>query len=477
MRYLCHLSLTEAVQGLQKKEFSSRELTLAHLERIQSWEERINAFITTTPESALLAADASDKRRARGDTLSPLDGIVYALKDNISSDGIRTTCGSRMLENYIPPYSATVANRLCECGSVLVGKTNLDEFAMGISGETSFFGVTSNPNNPRYVAGGSSSGSAAAVACGETLFALGSDTGGSVRQPASFCGIVGLRPTYGALSRYGLISFAPSLDQIGIMTRTVDDCALVFSELAARDSKDSASCDFPSLHINKNVNINKLKVALLYELGAPLSDEVMTSLARATAALGDLGATVSAVSLPHAKDAYATYYTIACAEASSNLARFDGIRYGHRAASQESLSSLYRSSRSEGFGEEVKRRLLFGTLVLSQEYSSDFYLSALSMREKIADELSSLLDEYDLILMPTVPCTAYLRGQAPSGGFMSGTDDIFCTLAPLAYLPALTLPVPTRGLPTGVQLMSHRFSEPLLFSVGSALSKALGGGK
>ncbi len=465
-------TLCEHIAALQAGEYSSLELTTAITERIKSRQKLINAYITTDLDRAICSAKASDIRRAEGRLLSPIDGIPYAIKDNISTKGLRTTCGSKMLENYIPPYDATLTEQLNACGAVLLGKTNLDEFAMGVSTETSYFGPTLNPLDTSRVAGGSSGGSAAAVADGQAVFAIGSDTGGSVRQPAAFCGVVGLRPTYGALSRYGLISFAPSLDQIGIISSSVVDNALLSSLLFRQDNRDETSVAHPNVSFNRNkaIDLHGLKVGILGSLPTHgITDEVWAATESAALKLEAAGAAISYITLPHADGAYAAYYTIACAEASSNLARFDGVRYGHRAKSCNGIEELYESSRTEGFGAEVKRRILFGTMALSSAYRSDFYTRAVSTRQLIAAELSNMLDSVDILLLPTAPTVAYHKGGAAVLGFEAGTHDIFCTLAALAGLPALSIPVPTSGMPIGIQLMGRAFSEQLLFSIGTFL--------
>ncbi len=479
MSDLTRRTLASHIRALADKAYSARELTEAYINAIEEENRKLNAYITVTSELALASADASDRRRARGETLSPLDGIPFAQKDNICSRKVRTTCGSRMLRNYIPPYDAFVTSLLRDGGAVMLGKTNLDEFAMGVSTETSYFGTTLNPCDTSRVAGGSSGGSAAAVAAGLAPFALGSDTGGSVRQPAAFCGIVGMRPTYGTFSRQGLVSFAPSLDQIGILTRYVRDCALLNTFLAKRDINDETSLSHPCSDFTRELfaPIKGLKAAVLSDvLGHGVSENVQKALSDTVKALEAMGAEVSEAILPHAKDAYAAYYTIGCAEASSNLARFDGVRYGHRAESYRNIEELYRNSRAEGFGEEVKRRILFGTLALSGEYSDDFYRNAVNMRSLITQELNSLFDRFDILLLPTAPTEAYKLGESKKIGFEAGIDDIFCTLASLAGLPALSLPAtPQNSLPVGVQLVGKRFSESVLYRAAYAIETTMGG--
>ncbi len=472
-------TLSEHISALAKKEYSSRELTEAYLSAIDAKNKELNAYITVTSESALASADASDKRRTEGKPISVLDGIPFAQKDNICSHGVRTTCGSRMLRNYIPPYDAFVTSLLNQGGAVMLGKTNLDEFAMGVSTETSYFGTTLNPHDTSRVAGGSSGGSAAAVAAGLAPFALGSDTGGSVRQPAAFCGIVGMRPTYGTFSRRGLVSFAPSLDQIGILARNVRDCAMLNTFLARRDIKDETSVSHPCTDLARELSapIKGLKVAVLSDaLGQGVSENVKKALSNTVGTLTALGAEISEATLPHANDAYAAYYTVGCAEASSNLARFDGVRYGHRAESYGDINELYSASRTEGFGNGVKLRLLFGVLALSGEYSADFYKRAVRLRACITQELCALLERVDLLLLPTAPTEAYRLGESQKIGFEAGIDDIFCTLASLAGLPAISIPAKTdSSLPVGVQLVGKRFSEPTLYRAAYAIENTEGG--
>ncbi len=479
MSDLINRTLASHISSLEKKEYSSRELTVAYLNAINEQNKELNAYITTIPEIALENADASDERRARGEALSPFDGIPFAQKDNIVSRGVRTTCGSRMLENYIPPYDAFVTTLLKSGGAIMLGKTNLDEFAMGVSTETSYFGAALNPVDRSRVSGGSSGGAAAAVAAGLAAFALGSDTGGSVRQPAAFCGLVGVRPTYGTLSRSGLVSFASSMDQVGLLCRDVRDSALLNTFLAKRDEHDETSVAHPcsDLACELSLPMRGIKIAVLPdELVLGVSDRVKNALADTVRLYESLGAQVSEISLTYAKDAYAAYYTIGCAEASSNLARFDGVRYGHRAEKYADTEQLYRSSRSEGFGKEVKRRLLFGMLALSGEYADDFYLRALNLRARITEELNSLFERFDILLLPTAPTAAYKIGESRKIGFEAGIDDIFCTLASLSGLPALSVPANSASrLPVGIQLVGKRFSEPLLYRAAYAIENATGG--
>ena len=477
--HISRRTLIEHIDALAKKEYSSFELTSALLEQIEHRDRDIGAFITLDSEGALKAARESDSRRAKGERLSPLDGIPYAAKDNISVKGLSTTCASNMLRSYTAPYSATVAELLSRAGAILLGKTNMDEFAMGVSTETSCFGVTKNPLDLSRVAGGSSGGSTAAVAAYGLPFALGSDTGGSVRQPAAFCGAVGMRPTYGTVSRYGLISFAPSMDIIGAITKNVADNAYVTSAILSADSRDMTSVKHPLCDLSADIgkDIRGMKIALIGDLpDRAAADSVCHAISHTAAILVELGASIEEISLPHAASAYASYYTIGCAEASSNLARFDGVRYGHRTDSYSNLDSLYRRSRSEGFGDEVKRRILFGTMALSAEYCKDFYESAVKMRAVISHELCNALDSYDAVLLPTAPTEAYGIGKSTLLRFEAGIDDIYCALASLAGLPAISLPYRSKGeLPVGIQLIGKAFDESAIYRIAYAIEQALGG--
>jgi len=470
-------SLEEHIKALKSKEYSAQDLTRAYLAQIEKSD--LNAYITLN-ESAISSAIASDERRAKGENLSVLDGIPYAAKDNISTKGMRTTCASKMLENYVPPFDAHVIERLRGDGAILLGKTNLDEFAMGVSTETSYFGATLNPIDKSFVAGGSSGGSAAAVAASEAAFALGSDTGGSIRQPAAFCGAVGMRPTYGAVSRYGLISFAPSLDQIGPVTKNVLDNAIVLGMLCSRDMCDESSVGSRACFTESiGREISGIKIAVLGGIdGHLVSNEVSHAVDVCAKALASLGADIENIVLPNANDAYAAYYVISCAEASSNLSRFDGVRYGFRAQSYSGIDELYTATRSEGFGAEAKRRILFGAMALSAEYRDDFYQRAKNTRSIISNELCEALKKYDAILLPTAPSSAYRLDEASRIGFEAGIDDIFCTLAALAGLPAISLPYrEANEMPVGVQLIGRAFGESELYRIAYALESCISGGK
>lgn len=473
-------SLSEHISALERKEYSSRELTLAYLDKIDAKRD-INAYITVCAENALASADMADLRIRSGGRLSELDGIPYAAKDNISVRGLRLTCGSKMLENYISPYDATVISALKAKGAVLLGKTNLDEFAMGTGTESSYFGRTKNPLNPQKVAGGSSGGSAAAVAAHLAAFALGSDTGGSVRQPAAFCGIVGLRPTYSVLSRYGLVGFAPSLDTVGILTSNVCDCITVLKSIAFKDERDATSMSAPKNYCNITLtdSLVGIKIAIVQNANElPLASEVIHALDETRAVLRELGAEVSELSLSTFDRAYASYYAISSAEASSNLSRFDGVRYGYRAENAKTLDELYTFSRSQGFGQEVKRRILFGSMALSSNFKSDIYDRAISARASVTAELCQTLKDVDALLMPTALSAAYSAGMRKNELFDAYTEgDLLCTPASLAGLPAISVPYTEKGyMPVGIQLVGNKFCESALFEIAYALQKGFGAG-
>ncbi len=474
MTELTKRSLLSHAEALAKKEYSSRELTEAYLARIAEGEARVGAYLTVTAERALREAEESDKRRARGETLGVLDGIPCAVKDTICTAGVRTTCGSRMLEHYIPPYDATVIRRLSERGFVLLGKTNSDEFGMGSTTEYSALGMTRNPLDHTRVAGGSSGGSAAAVAAGECTYALGSDTGGSVRQPAAFCGIVGMKPTYGRVSRYGLVAFASSLEQIGPMSRTVGDNEAIWNGIRGADPLDATSREGAAGALSDRSDLRGLRIGLGEEFfGNGLSPDVKLAVLAAAERYRELGATVTSVSLPTVKQALAAYYVISAAEASSNLARFDGVRFGKRAKEYGSMEELYCRSRSEGFGAEVKRRILLGTFVLSEGYYDKYYKRALRTRERVRAEFDRVFEACDLLLTPVAPTVAYRLGEKmknPEGMYLGDWDTVPVNLA---GLPALSLPCGKGegGLPVGMQLIGPADSEPLLYAVGRAFEE------
>ena len=476
---LYKLTAHELHEKLVNKEVSSVELTNAVIARVDAVEDQVNSYVTLDKENALAQAAKVDAKIAAGEKIAPLAGIPGAIKDNISTKGLRTTCSSKMLENFIPVYDAHVIKNLRADETIFLGKTNLDEFAMGSTTKTSHFGVTHNPWNLDRVPGGSSGGSAAAIAAGEAIWTLGSDTGGSIRQPASFNGCVGIKPTYGRVSRYGCVAFASSLDQIGPITKDVTDAALVLNSICGKDEMDSTSLnvevpDFTKALVN---DVKGLRIGLPKEMfGEGLSADVRKAVMNAAKTLERLGATVKEVSIPSLKVALPAYYVLSSAEASSNLARFDGVRYGHRAAEYADLEELYLKSRSEGFGAEVKRRILLGTYTLSAGYFDAYYKKALQVRTLVIRELNAVLKDVDCLLSPVAPTTAYKIGEKTMSPLEMYLGDIDTVPVNIAGIPGLSLPcgLDRAGLPVGVQLMGTTFSEPLLYRVGYALEEALG---
>ena len=444
-------------------ELSARELTEAVLERIRRVEPRVRAYVTVTEELAREAAASVDARHAAGETLSPLAGIPVAIKDNLCTRGIRTTCSSRILENFIPPYDATVVDRLHAAGAVLVGKTNMDEFAMGSSVENSGFFNTYNPWDLARVPGGSSGGSAAAVAAGEAIYALGSDTGGSIRQPASFCGVVGMKPTYGYVSRYGLVAFASSLDQIGPLTRDVTDCALVLNTICGHDPLDSTSAEVPVPDFTRYLTgeVEGMRVGVPREyLGEGIDAEVREAVLKAVEVLAGLGAECEECSLPHTDYALSTYYIIAPAEASSNLARYDGARYGVRVPGVRDLLEMYARSRRQGLGAEVKRRIMLGTYALSSGYYDAYYLKAQKVRTLIKQDFDRAWEKFDILVSPTSPTVAFRAGEKAGDPLRMYMSDICTIPVNLAGIPAISVPCGfSQGLPIGLQLMGRPFGE------------------
>jgi aspartyl-tRNA(Asn)/glutamyl-tRNA(Gln) amidotransferase subunit A len=470
------LTIAQAHERLAKREISSVELTRAVLDRITRIEPQVGAFVTVTPETALRQAEAADGRIAAGQIL-PLTGIPLAIKDLISTKGIRTTCASRILEHYVPPYDATVITRLRDQGAVIVGKVNLDEFAMGSSTENSALQVTRNPWNLDYVPGGSSGGSAAAVAAGECLGALGSDTGGSIRQPAAHCGVVGLKPTYGRVSRYGLVAYASSLDQIGPLGKTVADCALLLQALAGYDPRDSTSVprevpDYPS-SVNQGIRNRTIGIPKEYFVGG-LDPEVEQDIRRAMEVFEKEGARCLEITLPHTEYAVAVYYIIAMAEASSNLARYDGVKYGFRDRESRVLMEMVQKTRSLGFGPEVVRRIMLGTYVLSAGYYEAYFLKASQVRTLIIQDFRQAFEQVDLILTPVAPTTAFRRGEKSDDPLQMYLTDIFTISANLAGIPGLALPCgfSSQGLPIGLQILGNHFEEEKVLQAGSAFEQA-----
>ncbi len=479
---LHNLTIHAAKRLLAAGDISARELTQAVLDRIHAVDGQVGAYLTLIPEHALAAADRADTAlvaaRAAGTTgeLPPLTGIPLAVKDVITTEGIRTTCGSKILESYIPPYQSTAVARLAQAGAVILGKTNTDEFAMGSSTENSAYHVTHNPWDLARVPGGSSGGSAAAVAAGECLAALGSDTGGSVRQPAALCGVVGLKPSYGRVSRYGLIAYASSLDQIGPLARDVTDAAELLGVLAGHDPHDSTSMakPVPSYTRTLGQSVRGLRVGVPREyFVSGMQGEVEAAVRTAVRVLADLGAEVREISLPHTDLALPVYYLIAPAEASANLARYDGIRYG-LSAPAESLWDTYRATRGEGFGPEVKRRIMLGTYALSAGYYDAYYLKAQQVRTLIKADFDAALSEVDVIACPTTPTTAFRIGEKVDDPLSMYLTDIFTLSVNLAGIPAISVPCgfDDTGLPIGLQLMTGAFREPLLLSAAFAYEQA-----
>ncbi len=481
MSGLTRLTLAAARQGLRAGEFSARELALAHIRAIEA-ARGLNAFITETPEQALEMADESDRRLARGEA-RPLEGIPLAIKDLFCTQGVRTTAGSRILDGFVPPYESTVTARLWRAGAVLLGKTNLDEFAMGSSNVTSYFGPVVNPwtevgADQPLVPGGSSGGSAAAVAAELCLGATGTDTGGSIRQPASFCGIVGMKPTYGRCSRFGIVAFASSLDQAGPLARTVRDTAILLQQMAGYDPQDSTSVDLalPDLEAALTGDLQGLRIGIPEDYriaGSPPEIEALWR--QGEAWLEAAGCEVRAVSLPHSKYALPAYYIVNPAEASSNLARYDGMRYGLRVEGKD-LIDTYAKTRAAGFGQEVRRRVMIGTYVLSAGYYDAYYLKAQKVRTKILDEFNAAFEQVDLLLTPATPSAAFRVGDKMDDPVAMWLNDVFTVPANLAGLPGISVPAgrSADGLPLGLQLIGRPFDEATVLRAAAVLEEAAG---
>ena len=465
------MGIAEWREQLSRGEVSARELADQHLSRIEAVEPSVHAYLEITAERARADADRIDALRAAGEPLPPLAGVPLAIKDNLCTKGIRTTCSSRMLETFVPPYESTVTERLWDAGAVLLGKTNLDEFAMGSSTETSAFGPSRNPWNPEKVPGGSSGGSAAAVAAGECVASLGSDTGGSIRQPAAFCGVVGLKPTYGRVSRYGLVAFASSLDQVGPFTTCVADAAELLQVIAGEDPRDSTclKAPVPDYRTALTQPVKGLRVGIVRECmqAEGLDPQVKASVQAAAEQLQALGCELVEVSCPRFNDGIATYYVIAPSEASANLARYDGVKYGYRAADAASLAEMTARSRAEGFGDEVKRRILIGTYALSAGYVDAYYKKAQQVRTLIRRDFDRAFDTVDVLLTPTSPTTAFGFGAHSEDPLAMYLADLLTIPANMAGLPAISLPCgfDTAGLPIGVQLITGVLQEERLLQV------------
>jgi aspartyl-tRNA(Asn)/glutamyl-tRNA(Gln) amidotransferase subunit A len=461
-------TVAELAAGLRSKEFSSVELTKLFLERMEASQRSLNALVSITRDSALAAAAAADSRLAAG-RAGALTGVPIVHKDIFCTEGIRTTCGSRMLDNFVAPYDATVVAKLKAAGTVLLGKANMDEFAMGSSNETSYYGPVRNPWNPDLVPGGSSGGSAAAVAARLAPAATGTDTGGSIRQPAALCGVTGIKPTYGRVSRYGMIAFASSLDQAGVFGASAEDVALILKEMAGFDPRDSTSVDKPVPDYVASLNnpLKGLKIGVLKEFfDKGLDAENEKRVREALAVYQKLGATIKEVSLPNLPLSVPAYYVVAPAECSSNLARFDGVRFGYRAENPRDLMDLYKRSRGEGFGAEVKRRIMTGTYVLSAGYYDAYYIQAQKVRQLIARDFESAFAEVDVLMGPTTPTPAFALGAKTSDPITMYLNDIYTIGANLAGVPAMSIPCGfVHELPVGLQLMGPQFGEERLLNV------------
>ena len=476
---LFEYSAGELHHKLVNKECSATEIAKDALARIADTDSRVGSYVTVTPQVALDAARRVDDKIAAGEAIGPLAGIPIAVKDNICTAGTLTTCASKMLHNFVPPYSATVMDKLNAADMVMVGKANMDEFAMGSSCENSHFGPTKNPRDLTRVPGGSSGGSAAAVTAGQAVVSLGSDTGGSIRQPAACCGIIGLKPTYGSVSRYGLVAFASSLDQIGPFGRTVADVANTYSVLCGHDPMDATSArrDYPDFAALLSADVQGLRIGIPKEYyGAGVVPQVKELVHKALADLEARGAKLVEVSLPSTDYALSAYYVLSSAEASSNLARFDGVKYGFRAPEYEGLTDLYERTRSQGFGDEVKRRIMLGTFVLSSGYYDAYYNRAKLMQQTIAAEFAKAFESCDLLATPTTPFTAFKLGENVGDPLKMYASDVCTVTVNIAGLPAISIPCGNQdGLPVGLQFIGPKFSEQTLLNASLALEQLRGG--
>ena len=473
MSELTERTIFEHAEALRKKEYSSVQLTQAYLEQIDKKDKTIGAYITVTADRAIESAKAFDEGRCSDSEISPLAGIPCGIKDNMCTKGIKTTCASKMLGGYIPPYSAHVVEKLEKSGAVILGKLNMDEFAMGSTTENSAFKVCRNPLDTDRVPGGSSGGSAAAVAAREAVYTLGSDTGGSIRQPASFCGVVGMKPTYGSVSRYGLVAFASSLDQIGPITSTVLDNALVLNAIVGHDKRDATSVKrvYNDFTADIKNGVKGMKIGVPEEFfGEGISDDVRKAVLAAADTYRALGAELVSVSMPSIDYALSAYYVISSAEASSNLARFDGVRYGYRCDDYSNIDELYRKSRSEGFGSEVKKRIMLGTFALSSGYYDAYYKKALQVRSLVRKDFDEAFGKCDFIISPVAPTVAYKIGEKTGDSLQMYMGDAYSVPVNIAGIPALTLPcgIGEGGMPVGMQLVGPAFSEGLLYRAGFA---------
>ena len=458
---MTYKSVTEILEAIKKKDISATEITEEYLKRIKASDD-LNCFITLTEDSALNRAKEIDKDISKNN-LKPLSGLPIAQKDIFCTKGVKTSCGSKMLDNFISPYDATVVDKLNEAGTIMLGKTNMDEFAMGSSNETSFYGAVKNPWDYEYVPGGSSGGSASAVAARISPCSTGTDTGGSIRQPASLCGICGLKPTYGRVSRFGMIAFASSLDQAGLFTTDALDAAVLLKEISGHDPKDSTSStvEVPNYH-DYCISSDKknFTVGIPEEFVNDLNDDVKNSFYESVKILENIGCKIKTINLKHTGLGVSAYQVVAPAECSSNLSRFDGVRYGHRSKKSESLESLYRESRSEGFGKEVKRRILVGTYALSAGYYDAYYLKAQKVRNLIAQDFSQAFEKVDLILGPTTPDKAFKIGEKMNDPIAMYLSDVYTVSTNLAGLPAMSIPMGFKeGMPLGLQIIGNHFDE------------------
>ena len=474
---ITELTVHELKEKLAKKEITVPEITKAYVDRINEKEKDIGAFITTLCDEALEEAKTIQEKIDAGEIKGELAGIPIGIKDNMCTKGIKTTCASKMLENFVSPYDATVVEKLKEQHMIDLGKLNMDEFAMGASTEYSAFHVTRNPWNLNTVPGGSSGGSAAAVAANLVPWALGSDTGGSIRQPAAFCGVVGLKPTYGLVSRYGLVAFASSLDQIGPITKDVEDAAILLNVIAGHDERDTTSENREKIDYTKCLknDVKGLKIGVPKEFfGEGINEEVKAKLKEAIEKYKEMGAEVEEFSLDIANYALATYYIIACAEASSNLGRFDGIRYGYRTENFTNLKEIYKNSRSEGFGDEVKRRIILGTYVLSSGYYDAYYKKAQQVRTLVRKEFDKAFEKYDILLTPTSPTVAFEIGTRSSNPLEMYLADICTVSVNIAGLPGISIPcgLDSKGMPIGMQLIGNRFEEEKILNAAYTYEQA-----
>ena len=474
---LLDLTAVELAKEIKAGKTTAVEAMQAVIEQIEKTEGEYNCYVTFDKEKAMAAAKEAQEKIEAGTLTGPLAGVPVAIKDNLCTKGVRTTCSSKILENFVPEYSAEAVIKLCEAGAVMIGKTNMDEFAMGSTTETSAFGVTKNPRNPEHVPGGSSGGSAAAVAANECFFALGSDTGGSIRQPASYCGVVGMKPTYGTVSRYGLVAYGSSLDQIGPLCKDVTDCATIMEIISSHDKKDSTSIkredtDFTSALVD---DVKGMKIGIPRDyFGEGLDPEVKAAILKAVSVLKEKGAIVEEFDLSLVEYAIPTYYTIAAAEASSNLERFDGVKYGYRAKDYEGLHNMYKKTRSEGFGPEVKRRIMLGSFVLSSGYYDAYYLKALRVKALIKKAFDEAFAKYDVIIGPVAPTTAPKLGSSLSDPIKMYLSDIYTISLNLAGLPGMSITCGTdsKGLPIGMQLIGDCFKEKKLIQTAYAYEQA-----